>query len=233
MKLYYHPVSTTCRPIMMFAADHRLPLDYRLVDLFAGEQKQADFAAINPNQAVPVLDDDGFRLTECSAILKYLADRVGSHAYPIDPRKRARVNERMDWFNTSLSRELCYGFLYPQLLPTHKRPNGDAQRQTIEWSRPHALRWLTVLDEKWLGPDNAYVCGDRITIADYLGIAYLTLGEAAHVDYSQWPNIARWIGCMKSRPSWNPANEAFYTYLVNPSADTVFARLHALRASAA
>ena len=31
MKLHYHPVSTTSRPIMMFAADHRLELDYRLV----------------------------------------------------------------------------------------------------------------------------------------------------------------------------------------------------------
>jgi glutathione S-transferase len=226
MKLYYHPASTTSRPIMMFAADHRLKLDYQLVDLFAGEHMQPAFAIINPNQAVPVLDDDGFRLTECSAILKYLADRVGSHAYPIDPRKRARVNERMDWFNTSLSREFCYGFVYPQVLPTHRRPDSQAQQQTLAWGRQNALRWLNILDEKWIGPDNPYVCGSQITIADYLGIAFVSLGEAAHIDFSAWPNIQRWMGLMKSRPSWIPTNEAFYSLLVRPYASASFASLH-------
>jgi glutathione S-transferase len=121
MKLYYHPVSTTSRPIMMFAADSGITLDYQLVDLFAGAHMQPDFAAINPSQQVPVLDDDGFVLTECSAILKYLAEKTGSPAYPSDLRQRARVNERMDWLNTGLARDLLYGFCYPQSMAHHKR----------------------------------------------------------------------------------------------------------------
>ena len=40
---------------------------------------------------MPVLVDDGFRLTESSAILKYLADRCDSPAYPKDLKERARV----------------------------------------------------------------------------------------------------------------------------------------------
>jgi len=36
MKLYYHPVSTTSRGVMLFAADTGLDLDYQLVDLFTG-----------------------------------------------------------------------------------------------------------------------------------------------------------------------------------------------------
>lgn len=198
MKLYFHPVSTTSRPVALFAADHTIELDYHVVDLFAGEQVQPAFTAINPHQAVPVLEDGELRLTESSAILKYLADKAGSPAYPRDLQQRARINERMDWFNTSLSRELCYGFLYPQLMPTHKR------------------------NEHWLGGDNRYVCGERITIADYLGIAHVTVGEAARVDYSRWPNVARWIARMKDRPTWAPVNEAFYTHLVQPYAATRF-----------
>ena len=31
-----------------------------------------------PEPPVPVLEDDGFRLTETSAILKYLADKIDS-----------------------------------------------------------------------------------------------------------------------------------------------------------
>ncbi len=37
MKLYYHPVSTVSRPIVLFAADNGIPLDYQVVDLMTGE----------------------------------------------------------------------------------------------------------------------------------------------------------------------------------------------------
>ena len=225
MKLYYHPVSTTSRPIALFAADYGIELEYQAVDLFTGEHVQPAFTAINPHQAVPVLEDGDFRLTESSAILKYLAEKSGAPAYPRDLQQRALVNERMDWFNTSLSRELCYGFLYPQLMPTHLRPDANAQRHTLDWARRNAVRWLDVLNEHWLGGDNRYVCGERITIADYLGIAQVTVGEAAHVDYSRWPNVARWIARVKDRPTWARVNEAYYTYLVRPYAEVKFATL--------
>jgi len=221
MKLYFHPASTTSRPVALFAADHGIELEYKIVDLFAGEHTQPAFGAINPNQAVPVLEDGDFRLTESSAILKYLADKTGSAAYPRELQQRSRVNERMDWFNTSLSRELCYGFLYPQIIPAHKRPDDHAQQQTIAWSRRNATRWLSVLNDRWLG-DNRYVCGERLTIADYLGIAQLTMGEVARLDYSRWPNVARWIELMKDRPTWARVNEAFYKLLVQPSAHVQF-----------
>jgi glutathione S-transferase len=224
MKLYFYPASTASRPVVLFAADHGIELDYQVVDLFAGEQAHPAFSAINPNQAVPVLEDGDFRLTECSAILKYLAEKVGSPAYPRDLQQRARVNERMDWFNTSLSRELCYGFLYPQIMPTHRRPDEHAQRETLAWGKRNAVRWLDVLNDRWLC-DNRYVCGERLTIADYLGIAKVTLGEVAHVNYSRWPSVARWIARMKDRPTWAPANDAFYKYLVQPYAQAQFEAL--------
>src|SRR5690242_9452283 len=33
MKLYYHPVSTTSRPIVLFASEEGIALDYQIVDL--------------------------------------------------------------------------------------------------------------------------------------------------------------------------------------------------------
>ena len=114
MKLYYHPVSTTSRPVVLFAAESGIELDYQIVDLFTGDQYKPEYSAINPSHQVPVLDDGEFRLTESSAILKYLADKTGSPAYPQDLRKRARVNERMDWFNTGFYRDFSYG------LPIHR-----------------------------------------------------------------------------------------------------------------
>ena len=173
MKFFYHPVSTTCRPILLFAAESRIELELQLVDLFKGEHLGEPYAAVNPSRQVPVLEDGDFRLTESSAILKYLADKIDSPAYPKDLKKRARVNERMDWFNTGLYRDLGYGLIYPQVLPHLKRADEKVQAAIIAWSREKSRNWLKILDENLIGPRNTFVCGDAITLADYLGAAYL------------------------------------------------------------
>jgi hypothetical protein len=87
MKLHYFDGSTACRPVVLFAADAGIPLDLVPVNLFAGEHKGEAYTALNPNQLVPLLEEpDGFRMTESSAILKYLADRAGHPAWPTEPR---------------------------------------------------------------------------------------------------------------------------------------------------
>ena len=128
MKLYYHPVSTTSRPVLLLAADEGIALDHEVVDLFTGAHLQPAFASINPSQQVPVLEDGEFRLSESSAILKYLAEKTGSAAYPKDLQKRARIIEVMDWFNTGLYRDLGYGLVYPQILPNYKREDAALQK---------------------------------------------------------------------------------------------------------
>ena len=45
MKLCHHPLSTTSRPGLLYAADHGIALDQQVVDLFAGEQLQPGYAA--------------------------------------------------------------------------------------------------------------------------------------------------------------------------------------------
>lgn len=225
MKIYYHPVSTTCRPIMLFAADHGLKLDYQLVDLFTGEHLQPAYASINPSCMIPMLEDGDFRLTESSAILKYLAEKVGSAAYPADLRQRARINEQMDWLNTGFYRDLGYGLIYPQALPHHRRPDEQTQAGTIEWARAKSKTWLKVLDEHLIGPNNNYLGGSDISLADYLGVAYLTVGEVIHLDYSAYPNLSRWLRTMKARPNWAPTNEAFYAHFVAPYKEASFVGL--------
>ena len=81
-----------------------------------------------------------------------------------------------------------------------------------------------MLNDRWLG-DNRYVCGERLTIADYLGIAQLTFGEVARLDYSRWPKVAKWIERMKDRPTWESVNDAFYKLIVQPCAEVQFETL--------
>jgi len=202
MKLYYHPISTTSRTIMLFAAESGIKLDMQVVDLFTGEHMQPAYAGLNPNRLVPVLEDDGFVLTENSAILKYLAEKTGSAAYPKDLQQRARVNERMDWTNTQLCIDLVYGLVYPQIFDSHKRRSDEAQAATLERARERAQTWLKVLNENILGPGHNYLCGEAITIADYHAVSYVALAEVIGSDLAAFPNVKAWLGRMKALKSW-------------------------------
>jgi glutathione S-transferase len=206
MKIYYHPVSTTSRPLVFFAAETGMPIEFQVVDLFTGEQYKDAYSALNPNHLVPLLEDGDFRLTESSAILKYLADSIESPAYPKELRARSRVNERMDWINTQMNRDLAYNFVYPQILPTHRRDSAEAQAATLAWGAQRTRGWLEVLDRHLLG-GNRYLCGNAITIADYFGAPFVALGELIRCDYSAYPNVCRWLGDMKRLPGWRKASE--------------------------
>ena len=210
MKLYMHPVSTACRPVLLFAADNNIAMDQELVDLMTGAHMQPPYSTINPNCLVPMLEDGDFRLTESSAILKYLADKIGSPAYPKDLKQRAKVNEMMDWINTNFYRDWGYNLCYPQLFPHLKHRSDEAQAATLEVGQKNAKRWLKVLNDYWLGPNKAYLCGDQITIADYLAIGIVSLGELIGADLSAYPYVKRWLDRMEKGPNWAKVNETFY-----------------------
>ena len=207
MKLYYHPASTTSRIVMMFAAEEGIALDYQVVDLMTGEHLKPEYKAINPNCLVPVLDDDGFVLTESSAIVRYLAGKVGSDAYPLNLMARARVDEAMGWFYSNYYKDLGYGLVYPQVFPHHKRPTEEAQAGTVDWGKQKAQHWLEILDQDLIGPSRKFLCGERITLADYVGAEMVTLGELVHCEYRGYPNVRRWIGNMKALEHWPEVHE--------------------------
>jgi len=207
MKLYYHPASTTSRMIMMFAAEEGIALDYQVVDLLTGEHLKPEYKAINPNCLVPVLDDDGFVLTESGAIIRYLAGKTGSAAYPQDPKERARVDEAMEWFYSNYYKDLGYGLVYPQVFPHHKRPTEAAQAGAVDWGKEKAQHWLGILDQDLLGTSHKFLCGDKVTLADYVGAEMVALGELVHCEYHDYPNVCRWIRNMKALTHWGEVHE--------------------------
>ena len=209
MKLYMHPVSMTSRPVRLFVADQNIPMDEEVVDLMTGAHLQPPYSEINPNCLVPMLEDGDLKLTESSAILKYLADKIGSPAYPKDLKARAKVNEMMDWINTNFYRDWGYNLCYPQIFPHVKRRSDEAQAATLEVGKENSKRWLKILNDYWLGANKPYLCGDQITIADYFAIGIVTLGEVIGVDFSPYPNVKAWVARMKKLPNWDKVNEVF------------------------
>ena len=206
MKLYYDPISTVCRPILLFLADHDLPVELVHVDLATRENRSDRYLEVNPNGTVPALVDGGFGLTESASILRYLADLVGSAVYPAEPRARAKVDEALDWFNTGFYRDHGYGLVYPRILPHYSALASDA---ALAFHAERAARRLEVLDREMIG-ERAFVAGDAISLGDYFGVSLVTMGEMIGYDLSPYPNVCRWLATMEARPGWAEANAAFY-----------------------
>ena len=212
MKIYYHPVSTTSRTVMLCAHECGVQADWQVVDLLTGEHLKPPYSDLNPNCLVPMLEDGDFRLTESAAIVGYIAEKARSPACPTDLHGRARVNETLHWINSNLYKDIGYGLVYPQLFPHHKRPSEDLQQGTLAWHKAKTQAWLKLLDEKLRGPQRPYLCGASITIADYFGMPVISLGELIGCNYAPYPNVARWMDRMKELKSWGRVNEVFDGY---------------------
>ncbi len=211
LTLYVHPASITSRPVRLFVAEKQLPVVERLVDIITGEHYKDEYTAINPNRQVPALQDGSFVLTECSAILKYLAARFEAPEYPRALEARAKVDEAMDWFKNQLYRDFCYLLIYPQVLPHHRRASEEQQAGTIEFGRERAQFWFDVLDRHILGA-NDFVANNKLSIADYLGASIVAAGEMIRCDLQPWPNVRRWLARMKALGSWPRISDAICSY---------------------
>ena len=84
------------------------------------------------------------------------------------------------------------------------------QSGTVAWGKERTEGWLRLLNDYWIGPTKPYLCGERITIADYFGSGLVTLGEVVGCDFAGYTNIKRWLDNMKRLPSWSKVNEVFY-----------------------
>jgi glutathione S-transferase len=199
MELYANPILTTARPILLFVAENEL-----------------DFVSVNPNGLVPVLVDGELRLTPTPAILRYLADLIGSPAYPADLHRRAKVNERMDLVSANFHRSFGCDPIYPQVFPQSCAGIGDARLGK------GACDWLRDLDTE-IG-DRPFLCGEKITIADYLGAPYVCAGEALGCCFDPYPNIARWLANMRRLNSW-PSVFGDSHFISRPPCDGAAARL--------
>lgn len=208
MKLYMHPISTTSRPVLQFIADNAMPVDMQAIDVLKGEQYGEAYSKLNPNHLIPMLEDGDFRLTESATILRYLAQKIDSPAYPKDLRQRARVDEVLDWFNSNFYRDWGYGLVYPQIFPHLKRENPAVQAAIVAWGQEKSRGWLQILNDHWIGA-KPYLCGNTITIADYFGTALTTAGELIHCEFNAYPNICRWLGNVKKLPSYGKVYEVF------------------------
>jgi len=209
MKLYYHPASTTSRPVMLFAAENKVPLERcRWSTCSPASTTSRRTEAINPNHLVPTLDDGDFRLTESSAILKYLADKIDSPLYPKELQaRRARQRAHGLGQHAAVPRP---GLTAPSIRRSSPATNGPATRRrarTVQWGRERAQGWLKVMNDHFLGAGRHFLWRRRDDDRGLFRRVVRRAGRDRRHDLGAYPNVRAWLGRMKALKSWGPVNE--------------------------
>lgn len=163
MTIYGFDGSTYVRTVkMLLAAKGEDNFRQVPVNVLEGEPRQPEHLERNPFGKVPVLDHDGIRILETSAISRYINDVLpGPSLVPADPKNRARMDMAIGIIDS-----YGYGSLIGGVAAYHLFPhfvggkNEDMLKKGIEDSK-------VVLGElmKIRGGD-PYIAGKDISLAD-------------------------------------------------------------------
>lgn len=199
MRLYYHPLSTCSRRVLMTADLLGIPLDLCVVDLAQGQQHSPAFLHLNPNHKVPVLDHDGFVLWESYAIMQYLADTFPDPSiYPTDRQARADVNRWLFW----CGQEFMPGVALLNWEHSIKQMAGAGFADPSEVARGERLfrAAAKILDEHLGGQD--WICSSGLSLADIALGAPLADQDRARLPVQEFPHLQRWFGQVRQLEAW-------------------------------
>jgi glutathione S-transferase len=200
MRLYYHPLSSNSRRVVMTAIDLDVRLDLVVVDLSNGEHRTPDYLNLNPNGKVPLLDDEGFHLWESHAIMQYLADKTpGQDLYPRDIQARADVNRWLFWS--------AYHFTPAVGLISRERVSkrmvgGSGAPNPAEIERGETLlkAAASVLDAHLT--QRQWIAQDRPTLADFAIASPLMHTAAAQLPVTGYENMQAWFARVQALDAW-------------------------------
>jgi len=185
--------------VLFMLGETELPYELRPVNVFAGEQFEPAFRALNPNSKVPVIvDRDGpdgkpFAVFESGAILVYLAEKTGR----FNGSTAAERSVILQWLMLQMA---SIGPMFGQAV--HFKgvaPEGNDYARTRYLTE--ATRLCEVLDARLA--QSGYLGGAAFSIADMATFPWLwKYPKQLAIDVSGLPHLERWRAAMEARPGF-------------------------------
>jgi glutathione S-transferase len=155
-----------------------------------------EFKAMNPNGLVPAIDDDGMIMWESNAIVRYLAAQYGAGRFwPSDPKKRAPIDQWMDWSATVYQPHIVGLFWAYWRTPENMRNPQQIKN----------LQEATARDLAMIGPmlgERPFITGDEFTIADIPIATHLYRYYTMGLPTPKLPNIEAYYARIRERPAY-------------------------------
>lgn len=170
-------------------------LPYRVIalDLARGEQKQADFLAINPNGRIPAIVDrlaGDFVVFESGAILLYLAEKTGQ-LLPALPQARSEVIQWLMFQMGGVGPMMGQANVFLRYFP-------ERLEAVIARYQKEVRRLFEVLDGRLSG--RTYLAGD-CSIADIANWAWVHTHAWSGVSLEALPHLSAWVVRLADRPA--------------------------------
>ena len=198
MDLYINPLSPNCRRVQVVAAYLGLKPELKVVDFGKGAHRSPEFLALNPNGAVPVLDDGGLILTESRAIQHHLAaKKPEARLIPSDPKEFVEVLRWQFWDASHFSPPNGTLFFQRVLQPMM---GGEPDEGRVRDAEAQFARYAKVLDDHLGG--RTWLVGRTLTVADFTVAASLMHTAATGVKLDAFSNVKAWYEHISELDAW-------------------------------
>ena len=163
-------------------------IDIRRPQRWANLAKIAEFS---PAAAVPVLVDDGFVISDSSAIMEYANELGDLSLLPSDKKLRARARSHVAWQHSTLG-NICSGLSFESsFYPNKKQLSADE----ISSAEKMYSIWENELNTHG-GP---YLVGDY-SLADIALVPSVLRLKTHHPVSDSWPLTVLWMERLLTRP---------------------------------
>ena len=194
LKIWGRKTSVNVQKVMWAIGELGLPHERIDAGAAFGRLDTPEFAALNPNRLVPVLDDDGFILWESHAIVRYLAERYGRGSLAPEGRHAyARADQWMEWATNELYRDII-GTCFLGLIRTAAK---DRDVAAIAAAAKRAGDKLTILDRQLDG--RAFICSDKLSMADIAVGSLMYRYMSLPIERPALGNVEHWYRRLAAR----------------------------------
>ncbi|HEY0707927.1 MAG TPA: glutathione S-transferase family protein [Polyangia bacterium] len=167
-----------------------LPYRVHALDQVAGDLQSDAYGKLSPFHQVPVIEDDGFVLSESGAIVLYIAEKAGK-LIPRDVQGRTRVTQ---WCFAAVAT------IDPTFASLDLIGIFDPQNHKFEGEvRKLAHRWLTDLERRLVG--RTWIACDEFTVADIMMAGVLRNVRKTDL-LDPFPKIKAYRDRCFARPAW-------------------------------
>ena len=185
------------RKISVALEEMGLAYDVHVVDITKGEQNEAAFLKISPNNKIPaIVDPDGpggspISVFESGAILIYLAEKTGQFL-PTEPGARVAVFE---WL---MFQKGGFGPIPGQVHHFIALEDETERRYGLQRYMAETRRLYGVMDRRLA--DQEFFAG-ALSIADFAILGWAWRHPKHQVDLADFPNVQRWYAALMARPA--------------------------------
>jgi glutathione S-transferase len=193
-RLHYFPESGNSYKLALMLTLCGQPFERVWTDFGGGVTRTAEWrATVNEMGEIPVLEDDGARLTQTAPILLRLAERYGRLGGASDA-ERFEVLRWLFWDNHKLT-----GYMATYRFQRAFTPSPDP---VLHYFRRRLDDFLGILDGHLR--DRPFVVGEGPTIADVSISGYLCFPkhESGYDLAVSHPAIAAWLSRLAAVPGW-------------------------------